>query len=156
MDRWSFDFIEDLERMQHGINRLLGTKSPFGWTAPFSRISFLPARAARGYPLLNVAEDSDNFYVDAMAPGLDPGKIDISITGNQLVISGEKAPLPKSVKSEKVHRNERAAGKFIRSLTLSGDVESKTISASYVAGILKVKLPKSEAAKPKKIDDKVS
>jgi HSP20 family protein len=118
---------------------------------PFSRISFLPGRAARAYPLLNVSEDSDGFEIHGLAPGVSPDTLDISITGNQLTIAGEKKPLPEDVQPEAIHRSERAGGRFLRTISLPSDVDSGKISAKYTDGLLRITLPKAEVAKPKKI-----
>ncbi len=156
MSLMSFDILEEMARMRREIDRILGEGGLSSWTFPFSRISFLPGRASRAYPLINISEDNNNFYVDALAPGLDPETLNVSVTGDQLVISGEKRPLPKNIKSEYIHRSERAAGQFTRSLSLSAGVESDHVQANYANGVLKVVLPKVEAAKPKQIAVKVS
>jgi HSP20 family protein len=57
--------------------------------------------------------------------------------------------------AESIHRSERSAGQFARSLSLSSDVDSGKIQANYVNGMLKIVLPKAEAAKPKQITVKV-
>lgn len=155
MSLWSFDMLEEMARMRRGIDRILAEGELPSWTFPFSSISFLPGRASRAYPLINISEDNNNFYVDALAPGLDPDTLGVSVTGDQLVISGEKQPLPKNVKSEYIHRSERAAGQFTRSLSLSAGVESDRVQAHYVNGVLKIVLPKVEAAKPRQIAVKV-
>ena len=154
MSSRAFDFFEDMARMRRELDQILGESGP-AWSFPFSRISFLPGRAARAYPLMNIGEDKDNFYVDALAPGLATETLNVSVSGDQLVISGEKKPLPKSVQPELVHRSERSAGQFSRSLTLSAPVESERVEASYVDGVLKIKLPKVEAAKPRQIQVRV-
>lgn len=151
----SFDVFDEMERMRREIDRILGEDRTSSWTFPYSRISFLPGRAHRAYPLMNIGEDHDNFYVDALAPGLDRDTLSVSVTGDQLAISGEKKPLPKSVKPELVHRSERSAGKFSRTLSLSSGVDSGKVQAAYVDGVLRIVLPKMEAAKPKKIAVKV-
>lgn len=147
--------FEDMANMRRELDRILGEDGLSTWTFPFSRISFLPGRASRAYPLMNISEDHDNIYVDALAPGLEPQTLNVSVSGDQLVISGEKKPLPKSVKNELVHRSERSAGQFSRSLSLSMGVESSKVEANYIDGVLKIVLPKLEAAKPKKIQVKV-
>ena len=155
MSLMPFDFFEDMAKMRREIDRILGEDRFSSWTFPFSKISFLPGRASRAYPLMNISEDHDNIYVDALAPGLEPETLNVSVTGDQLVISGEKKPLPRSVKPELVHRLERSAGEFSRSLSLSMGVDSSKVQAHYTDGVLKVVLPKLEAAKPKKIQVKV-
>ncbi len=150
------DFLEDMERIRREIDRILGEDRLSAWTFPFSRISFLPAIASRAYPLMNISEDDDNFYIDALAPGIDTKTLNVSVTGNQLVISGEKKPLSDDIRPESIHRSERNGGRFARSLSLSMDVDEDKVEASYVNGILKVKLPKAEAAKPKQIQVKTA
>jgi len=112
--------------------------------------AFLPGRAARAYPLLNVSEDRDNIYVQALAPGIDPQNINVTIQQNSLTIIGEKLA-PVGVRAEAFHRNERAAGKFTRSIELPADVDSNRIEARYQDGLLAIILPKSEEAKPRQI-----
>ncbi len=155
MSLTSFDFVEDMARMRREIDRILGEDRFSSWTFPFSQISFLPGKASRAYPLINVSEDKDNIYVDALAPGLDPETLNASVSGDQLVISGEKKPLPKNVKSEFVHRSERSTGQFARSLSLSVSVQSEKVQANYTNGVLKILLPKMEEAKPKQIQVKL-
>jgi HSP20 family protein len=150
-----FDTLGEMARMRREIDRILGDDRPSSWTFPFSRISFLPGRAARAYPLINISEDHDNIYVDALAPGLEPEALSVSVSGDQLIISGEKKSLPKDIKSEYVHRNERSTGQFARSLSLSVGVESDKVQANYANGVLKITLPKMETAKPKQIQVKV-
>jgi HSP20 family protein len=155
MSLMSFDILEEMARMRGEIDRILGEDGLSSWAFPFSRISFLPGRATRAYPLMNISEDANNLYVEALAPGLDPNTLDVSVRGDQLVISGEKQPLPKNIKSEFIHRSERAAGQFTRSLSLSAGVESDRVQANYTNGVLKIILPKVEKAKPKQIAVKV-
>ena len=156
MSLLSFDILEEMARMRGEIDRILGEDGLSSWAFPFSRVSFLPGRATRAYPLMNISEDANNLYVEALAPGLDPNTLDVSVRGDQLVISGEKQPLPKNIKSEFIHRSERAAGQFTRSLSLSAGVESDKVQANYTNGVLKIVLPKVEKAKPKQIAVKVS
>src|SRR5205085_1551091 len=99
---------------------------------------------------LNVFEDKDNLYVQALAPGIDPNSIDLTLQKSSLTISGEK-PAPQGVKAEAFHRNERAAGKFVRTVELPVDVDSARIKANYKDGLLVITMPKSEEAKPKHI-----
>lgn len=149
---WTFNIIEDVERMRREVDRLLDSVKPAGWAQPFSRISFLPGRAARAYPLLNVGEDEDNFHIRALAPGIDPKTLEVSITGRQLYISGEKKPINGGIKPEAVHRSERAAGRFMRTVNLAADVDSTKVRAVYSDGLIRITLPKADEAKPKKIE----
>jgi len=155
MNLFSFDFLSEMERMRREIDRVLGEDRFSSWTFPFSRISFLPGRASRAYPLMNISEDGDNIYIDALAPGLETETLNISVANNQVVIAGEKKALPKEVKPESIHRSERSTGKFVRSMSLSVGVDAEKVHANYKDGLLQVILPKSEATKPKQVQVRV-
>ncbi|HPB31599.1 MAG TPA: Hsp20/alpha crystallin family protein, partial [Candidatus Sumerlaeota bacterium] len=104
-----------------------------------------------GYPLVNISEENDNYTVEALTPGISPDQIQISVTGDQLTISGEKNPLPENVKPESIHRTERSAGRFLRTITLPEEIDRDKVAASFKNGILKITLPRAEDAKPKMI-----
>lgn len=123
---------------------------------PFFRSAFLPGRAARRYPLINLAEDRDHIYIEALAPGVDPETIDLAVMRNVLTISGEKRRHAEDIKPEAFHRSERSAGKFVRTLELPVEVAADHVQAEYKQGILSVTLPKAEAAKPKQISVSVN
>jgi HSP20 family protein len=114
------------------------------------RVAFLPGRGARQYPLVNLSEDEANLYVEALAPGVDPKTLDLSVVQDTLTIKGEKPGLHQ-VSAEAYHRNERAAGRFVRTIELPADVDATKVRADYRNGLLLVALPKSEAAKPKQV-----
>jgi HSP20 family protein len=123
---------------------------------PSFRTAFLPGRAARRYPLINLAEDRDHVYIEALAPGLDPNAIDLAVVRNMLTISGEKRRHPENIKPEAFHRYERAAGRFVRTVELPVEVDADHVNAEYKHGILRVTLPKAETAKPKQISVSVN
>jgi HSP20 family protein len=120
------------------------------------RSAFLPGRAARQYPLVNLSEDRDHIYVEALAPGVDPASIEVGVMRNVLTILGEKRRLPQDLKPEALHRSERAAGKFVRSIELPIEIDSDQVKAEYKHGLLMVTLPKAAAAKPKQINVSVN
>jgi len=106
-------------------------------------------------PALDVHEDKDSFVVRTELPGLKREDIEVSLHDGALVISGER----KSEKIEEgvsVHRQERYYGKFQRALTLPEPVAANKVKADYKDGVLTVTLPKTEEAKPKKIDVNVN
>lgn len=107
------------------------------------------ARTAGVFPLTNVTEDADNFYVYAELPGMDPADINISITGKTLSLSGERKIDPEEGAS--YHRKERKGGQFNRTITLKTNVDAAKVEANFVHGVLTVVLPKAEEAKPRQI-----
>ena len=114
------------------------------------RLAFLPGRGARQYPLVNAYEDADNVYVEALAPGIKPDSLSVQYQGSTLTLAGEK-PAPECESQESFHRCERAAGRFSRAIELNTPIDDSKLEASYERGLLLVKLPKAEGAKPRQI-----
>jgi HSP20 family protein len=107
------------------------------------------------FPLVNVTEDHNNYFVRAELPGVEGDKLDLSVTGDSLTISGERK-IPPENEGAKYHRREREAGKFNRILTLPGQVDSEKVEASCSDGVLTVVLPKPASAKPREISVKTA
>jgi HSP20 family protein len=107
------------------------------------------------FPLINVTEDKDNYYIRAELPGIKAEELELSVTGETLSISGERK-LPSEGETVKYHRREREGGKFNRIFTLPGLIDTDRVEAKSRYGILTVILPKSEKAKPKQISVKNS
>lgn len=105
---------------------------------------------ASGAPALNVWEDDAAYFVEADLPQVAPESIDVTVKeGNQLSISGErKANEPANAVW---HRQERFVGTFARELTLPTPVDADNVQATYELGVLRLTLPKSAAARPRKI-----
>jgi HSP20 family protein len=143
-----------MEAFRGEVERMLG-RGGFQTPSPF-RIAFLPGRAARAYPLINLHEDPDTVYVEALAPGIDPKSLNITEVKNTLTITGEKPRVAGEVKPEAFHRDERAAGKFVRSFELPTEVETGKVKAEYKTGLLLMTMPKSETAKAKQINVQVA
>jgi HSP20 family protein len=106
-------------------------------------------------PAFDIAEADDRFVVRADLPGIDPKDLDISLTGNVLIIRGEKKE-EREEKNERYHAIERQFGSFSRSFILPADVREDGTEASYKDGVLRVNIPKSEPAKQKKISVKMN
>jgi len=107
------------------------------------------------FPLMNVTEDNDNYYIRAELPGIKTDDLDISVSGESLTISGERK-IPAEDETATYHRRERDAGKFSRIISLPGQVDTGKVEARSADGILTVVLPKAEAAKPRQITIKAS
>ncbi len=147
----TWDPWRELEALRRDFDRFFSQMVGDGDRFPFSRVSFLPGRAARSYPLINMRDDRENLYLEALAPGLNPESLEITVVGDTLRMEGEKQAVSADVKPENWHRSERSAGRFIRTLTLPAEVESDGIQAEYRNGILRITMPKSERSRPKQI-----
>ena len=77
-------------------------------------------------------------------------EINISATGRNLTISGERK-IASEGENVRYHRREREDGNFNRIIALPSDIQVDKIEASYIDGVLSVKIPKAETAKPKQI-----
>jgi len=141
---WPLSFksaFEELERIRQQMDRLFEDLTEGTLREP--------TVATGVFPLLNLTEDKDNYYVRAELPGVRPEDLDISVTTDSLVISGER----KIQEQENVnyHRREREAGKFSRVISLPGQIDTDKVEAKCKNGILTIVLPKAETAKVKQI-----
>jgi HSP20 family protein len=153
MARW--DPFDGMDTLRRDIDQAFERAGP--QFTPMFRSAFLPGRGAREYPLINLYEDQNTVYLEALAPGADPKSFNISVVGNTLTISGEKPRVAGDVKPEAFHREERAAGKFVRSIDLPVEVDDNSNpKGEYRHGLLLLSLPKSEKAKPKQITVQVA
>jgi HSP20 family protein len=130
--RWD-PFTEALA-LRENMNRLLGETQ---------------SSAFDGFAI-DMYEEDDVVTVEAELPGVKPEDVDITIQGNALSIHGEKRDLHER-KEGRYFRRESAYGSFYRSVALPSTVDSQKAEASFEDGILKVRLPKSEEAKPRRI-----
>jgi HSP20 family protein len=107
-------------------------------------------RAARQFPPVNLYDAGDRYVLTVAVPGMAPGELDLSITGETLTLRGERKR-PEGVSDESYRRQERPFGRWTRAVTLPDRVEGTQVSASYAHGVLTVSLPKAESAKPRHI-----
>jgi len=106
-------------------------------------------------PLVDISEDEKEYLVKAELPEVKKEDVKLTVQDNVLSITGERK-YEKEEKGKKYHRVERSYGSFMRSFTLPEDADGSKVAAEYKDGVLKVHLPKSEKAKPKSIEVKVS
>ncbi|MEJ2054804.1 MAG: Hsp20/alpha crystallin family protein [Calditrichaceae bacterium] len=105
-------------------------------------------------PVIDVEETDQDFLISAEIPGMKKDDIKITFENNYLNISGEKKA-KKEVKQENYHHAERSYGKFSRTIAIPSGVMLDKIEAEYEQGVLNIKIPKAEEAKPKQIDVKI-
>jgi len=130
------------------------------------------ARPVRGgFPAVNVAESDGCLTVEAELPGLDASDVDISVTGDELVLKGAR-PEPSTTEGPAAdgspenqspgngegrrgviwHRRERGTGGFERRISLPVAVDASRVEARLVDGVLTVTCPKAPEAQPRKIE----
>ena len=133
---WESDVWREMERLRREMN---------GLVTGYNR-----AGAASTYPLLNVYDAADELVVTAELPGFTRDDVSIVFADGAITLSGERKQAGK-VSEMCVVRQERPVGRFEKTLRIPPKVEQEKINASFVNGILTIRLPKAEEAKPKTI-----
>ena len=129
------DSLREVQRLQREMNRVFsGLEHP------------LPQE----FPLVNAWIGEGDVISTVELPGVDPGKVDVSVVGDTLTISGFREKEPQK-EGESYHRQERSHGRFTRTLQIPFPVEVDKVDARYDKGILQITLPRAEADKPRKI-----
>lgn len=136
---WRFggamDPLREMHRLRQEMNQVFSTLDhPLG----------------EEFPAVNAWLGQEDIVISAELPGVDPAKVDISVVGDTLTISGSRETEPVK-EGESYHRQERRHGRFSRSLQLPFHVEAGKVEAKYDKGILQMTLPRAEADKPRKI-----
>jgi len=102
-----------------------------------------------GMPPVKIYSTDEKVIIKALVPGIEPEDIDMQIIDDNIMISGEKKS---DYSAETYIRKERRFGGFKRSIKLPYRVNTGTIKADLINGVLTITLQKSEEAKPKKIE----
>ena len=105
-------------------------------------------------PRVDIAETDNEFIIKAEIPEVKKEDVKVTVDSGVLAIRGERKQ-EKEEKGKKFHRVERYYGSFTRSFTLPDNVDESKIEASFKDGVLNLKIPKTEAVKPKAIEVKV-
>ena len=101
------------------------------------------------FPPINVFQQGDNLLAVLEVPGVDKSDLAIQAKGNAIRISGKKAiSYPEGVS---VHRRERSAGRFDRTLTVPMQINADAIKAEYRDGVLALLIPRAESDKPRTV-----
>src|SRR6478609_530937 len=116
------------------------TRQVFGTNGTLARPSVMPMDAWR---------DGDTFHVDFDLPGVDVDSIDLDVERNVLTVKAER---PTRASDAELIAAERPRGIFSRQLVLGDNLDTEHIEASYNAGVLTLKIPVAERAKPRKIE----
>jgi len=134
----NYGLLQEIQRLQRDMNRLF---------------TGMPRAIGQEYPAINVWGGENDYIITAELPGIDPAQIDISVVGDTITFSGSQDFEPLN-EGETYHRQERAGGRFSRTLELPFQIDATKVSAQYEKGILKIILPRMAAEKPRKINIK--
>mgnify|MGYP003575411491 CR=1 FL=1 len=142
MFRTSADLFAELNRMQALLDQVFPTPG-----------SSIRSQGGAGFPVLNVGTTPASVEVQALVPGLDADKLEITIDRGLLVIAGERrSELPAAGERQAVYANERFAGKFRRVVSLPEDADPARVQASYRDGVLRISVAKRESSMPRRIE----
>lgn len=141
---WSLS--NQFNQLRREVDDLLGS---FGIGVPS-----LPGLTAPAYPAVNLWDAGEALQLEAEIPGVRMEDLEVLAVGNELTLKGRRqAPADERVA---YHRRERGTGEFSRVIMLPVDVDPDRVEASLKDGVLSIRLPKAEAAKPRRIALKTS
>jgi HSP20 family protein len=145
--RW--DPFRELEELSERLNRVFGRP-------PVRRDNSKEALTVADWvPAVDISESEGEYLIKAELPGVKKEDIKVTLQEGVLTIQGERKQ-EKEEKGRKYHRIERSYGTFIRSFTLPDSADDSKVSAEFKDGLLYLHVPKSEKAKPKAIEVKVT
>lgn len=136
LNRWGL-WDDDFNRVFQGF------LSPMRWVEEATGADLTPA--------MDVKERDDAYVIKTEMPGVNKDDVSITLENGVLTITGESKSEKEEKEGERVLRQERRYGKFVRSLRLGTQIDEKGVKASYKDGVLELILPKAEEVKPKKI-----
>lgn len=106
-------------------------------------------------PAVDIIEDDKEYLIKVELPEVQKDEVKVTVEGGTLCISGERKA-EKEEKNRRFHRVERYYGRFVRSFSIPDDAADGKVNAEFKDGVLRVHLAKSEKARPKQIEVKVS
>jgi HSP20 family protein len=125
--------LDEVERLFNAVNRPLGLRS-----------------VPRGtFPPINVYNQGDKSVLVAEVPGIDPGKLGLTVLDDTVTLTGAREAEDDA--RAQVFRRERPVGEFSRTVTLPEAVNPNTVKAEYQDGVLRVTMEKAEAVKARQI-----
>jgi len=147
---WRRDFSAPLNVLQSELNRMFDEYlGPVRFGAgPTPPVDLEPASWT---PPIDLTEGPDAYVLTVEVPGVDPASIDLSVTGNVLTLRGVKPADPDTSSDPTGSTRERQYGPFHRQVVLSGEFDFDAAQAEARNGVLRIRLPKREAARPRTI-----
>jgi HSP20 family protein len=103
-------------------------------------------------PLADITEADDAYVIEAELPGVTKDNINVEVNDREVVISGEIPRQDEEGEKGRRRRRARRTGKFELRSVLPGDINPDNITANLSDGVLTVRVPKAEAAKPRRVE----
>jgi HSP20 family protein len=129
---------------------MLMRTDPFRELDRLSQLLGNPGTVARPAAMpLDAWREGDVFVVELDLPGVDPSSIDVDVERNVLTVTAERPTLGEQ---QQLLAAERPRGVFSRQLILGDTLDTGLVDANYEAGVLSIRIPVAERAKPRKID----
>jgi len=142
-----YDPFRDLRNLQEEVNRLFTGNVGRAYDEGITRGAWTPS--------VDIYENKEQIVLEAELPGMKREDFELSIESNVITLRGERH-FEKRDESDNYHRVERAYGSFARSFTLPNTVTAEGANAEYKNGVLTVRLPFREEAKPRTINVEVA
>lgn len=139
LSRW--DPFRDVSKVQDQMNRFL--EDAFLRRASDSSLTTWA-------PEVDIHETGDALVLEADLPGMEEKDLDVRVEDNTLTIRGERK-FEKKVSEENYLRVERSFGSFSRSFSLPQTFDAESVKADYRNGVLTIRVPKREEAKPRQV-----
>lgn len=131
---WGFDPFSELRQMERQMNRMFRDIHGRG----------------TDYPAMNYWSNENEAILEVEMPGVSAGDFEVTVADDVVTIAGERKD-PHQQEIATAHRQERAFGKFSRTLQLPFEADSEKVAAHYENGVLRITLPRRESTKTKKI-----
>lgn len=147
LNRW--DPFKEMDELQKRLS------AAFGLTPGRQPNGKEDMTVAQWLPLVDITEDDKEYLIKAELPEVKKDDVKVTVENGVLTISGERR-FEKEEKDKRYHRIERAYGSFTRSFSVPDDADDAKVSAEFKDGVLGVRLAKSEKARPKSVEVKVS
>lgn len=133
----------DIERLQRNFDEAFGLAS--------GRAASIRSVAPGTFPPINIGTTPRSVEIYAFTPGVDPGKVELTLDRGVLMMSGERPATEESGEQSVAYVNERVTGNFRRAISLPDDIDPNQVSAEYVDGLLHISISRREEAQPKRI-----
>ncbi len=145
-----WDPFRELEEMSDRLNRVFNRPA-----LPRTGNGKETMTAADWSPVVDVLETEKEYVIKAELPEVKKDDVKITVQDGVLTIQGERKHEAEE-KGKRFHRIERSYGAFVRSFSVPDFVDEGKVAAEFKDGVLSLHLPKTEKAKPRAIEVKVS